>query len=87
VRAEKRAEKGMLSKMSRTVIEIPEDLKAELERVAAETGRSEAEIICEGIRLAIARLLPPAPTIPIFVSEDPHFAEKVDDYLAGFGEQ
>jgi hypothetical protein len=30
---------------------------------------------------------PPAPTIPIFASEVPRFAEQVDDHLPGFGEQ
>lgn len=73
-------------KTTRTVIELPEDLKAELERVAAETGRSEAEIICEGIRLAIAQLSPPAPHAGIFDSGDPYLAEKVDELLEGFGQ-
>ncbi|MER3405004.1 MAG: hypothetical protein C4345_01155 [Chloroflexota bacterium] len=50
----------MMSKTSRTVIEIPVHWKAELERVAAETGRSEAEILCEGIRLPIARIPSPS---------------------------
>ena len=73
--------------MSKTRVYLPDDLKAELERVAAETGRSEADLIREGIRLALAQHLPPPPTIPIFVSADPQFAERVDEHLAGFGKQ
>jgi hypothetical protein len=73
--------------VNKTTVYLPDDLKAELERTAAETRRSEADIIREGIRLAIAQHEPPAPTIPIFVSGDPHFAERVDEHLTGFGEQ
>lgn len=72
--------------MNRTTVYLPDDLKAELARVAAETGRREADLIREGIRLALARHVPPTPTIPILVSADPHFAERVDDHLTGFGE-
>jgi hypothetical protein len=64
---------------------LPDDLKADLERTAQESGCSEAELIREGIRLVITQRLPPAPTIPIYVSDDPHFAERVDEHLAGFG--
>ena len=70
----------------KTTVYLPDDLKAELERAAVEACRSEADIIREGIRLAISQHMPP-PTIPIFVSADPHFAEHVDEHLAGFGEQ
>jgi hypothetical protein len=72
--------------MHKTTVYLPDDLKAELERTATEARCSEADLIREGIRLAIAQHTPPAPTIPIFVSEDPDFAERVDEHLAGFGE-
>lgn len=73
--------------MIKTTVYLPDQLKAELERTAAETRRSEAEIIREGIELAIARHTPPAPQMGLFDSGDPHFAERVDELLEGFGEQ
>ena len=72
--------------MRKTTVYLPEDLKSELERMAAETGTSEAELIREGIRLALAKRHA-TPTIPIYISPDPHFAERVDEYLKGFGER
>lgn len=73
--------------MFKTTLYLPDDLKAELERAARETGRSEADLIRDGIRLALARQQPPAPTIGILVSADPHFAEKVEEHLDGFGRE
>jgi hypothetical protein len=73
--------------MRKTTLYLPDELKTELERWAAETGRSEAELVRESLRQALTRRAPPPPTIPIFVSDDPHFAERVDEYLARFGER
>jgi hypothetical protein len=70
----------------RTTVYIPDDVKAELERVAAETGRTEADLIREGIRLALAQVTPPAPRSGIFTSDDPRLSERVDELLTdGFG--
>ena len=71
--------------MVKTTVYLPDELKAALARTAAESGRSEADLIREGIRLAVIRHEPPPPTIGIFVSDDPHFAEQTDEHLAGFG--
>lgn len=73
--------------MHKTTIYLPDDLKAALLSAAAETGRSEADLIREGIRLALDRCAPPSPTIPIMVSADPNFAAHADEHLAGFGER
>lgn len=73
--------------MHKTTLYLPDHMKAAVQRFAAETGRTEAAIIREGIELAISQHTPPPPTIPILVSDDPHFAERVDERLAGFGEQ
>jgi hypothetical protein len=73
--------------MEKTTVYLPSELKAQLDRTASETGRPAAEIIREGIQLAIARQSALGPTIPIFVSADPHFAAQVDEHLPGFGER
>lgn len=73
--------------MYKTTVYLPKDLKAQLERTAAETGRSEAEIIRDGIRLALAKHTPPAPSFGIFDLGDPTLSERVDELLKGFGEQ
>lgn len=77
----------MYGVMHKTTLYLPDNLKVAIQRLAVETGRSEAAIIREGIELAISQHTPPPPTIPIFVSDDPHFAEEVDEHLAGFGER
>ncbi len=64
---------------------LPDDLKAELERTAEETGRSEADLIREGVRLALTQHLPPTPHTGIFDSGDSRPSERVDDLLRGFG--
>ena len=75
----------MVYGMVKTTVYLPDELKAALAQMAEETGRSEAELIREGIRLAVERRAPPEPTIGILVSADPLFAEHVDEYLAGIG--
>ena len=71
--------------MEKTTVYLSAALKAELDRATLDAGRSAAEIIREGISLAVAQRMP-APTMPILVSADPYFAEQVDERLAGFGE-
>ena len=70
----------------RTTVYIPDDLKVQLERLAAETGRTEADLIREGIALALGRATPPAPRSGVFASGDPRLTERLDELLAeGFG--
>ncbi len=73
--------------MFKTTVYLPDELKAALERLAVETGRTEADLIREGIGLAVQQRTPPMPTIGILVSSDPNFARCADDHLAGFGRQ
>jgi hypothetical protein len=70
----------------RTTIYLPEDLKSSLARAAQEEGRTEADLIREGIeRLLETRH--PEPRIPLFTSGKPDLAENVDKLLNGFGEE
>lgn len=73
--------------MNKTTVYLSDELKAKLSRAAKTTGRSEAEIIREGIELAVSKCVAPKPTIPLFASGDPRFADRVDEYLKGFGER
>jgi len=72
--------------MQKTTVYLPDDLKAALERTAEETGKSEAELIREGIKQVVEQRVPPPPRFGIFESGDPTLAERVDELLAeGFG--
>ena len=76
---------GTMYGMVRTTVYMPKSLKADLERVARSAGRSEAELIREGVRALVERHTPPEPRIPLFNSNDPNLAEHADELLEGFG--
>lgn len=73
--------------MIKTTVYLPDELKRELERIAEEQGRSEADIIREGIRLAIDKSAPPMPTLWTFTADEPDFLDRLDELLEGFGER
>lgn len=73
--------------MNKTTVYLPERLKLALERVAASTGRSEAEVIREAIAEAVASSEPVQPRGALFASGDALLSESVDAALAGFGER
>jgi hypothetical protein len=73
--------------MVKTTLYLPTDLKAAIERVAAERATSEAEIIREALREKVDRERPARPQIPLFSEGfgDETVAERVDELLRGFG--
>lgn len=73
--------------MRRTTVYVPDDLKRRLASAARRTGRSEADLIREGIRIVSARGESPEPRVPLFESGIPDLAERLDEHLAGFGER
>jgi Arc/MetJ-type ribon-helix-helix transcriptional regulator len=74
--------------MKKTTVYLPDELKAELERIAGEAGKSEAELIRDAIGRLVRESNPPKPRLPLFDSGDPTLAERVDEELArGFGER
>ncbi len=73
--------------MKKTTVYLPDDLRARLAQAARGSGRSEAELIREGVRLVTAATAPPRPRYPLFESDDPDFAHRTEDLLEGFGEQ
>jgi len=72
--------------MRKTTVYLPDDLKASLERRAAQTRRSEAEIIREGVRMAVSEGVAPLPHFDTFDTDDPLLSERVDELLEGFGQ-
>jgi Arc/MetJ-type ribon-helix-helix transcriptional regulator len=72
--------------MEKTTVYLPEDLKEALRRAARSTGRSEADLIREGIGLVTGTHRIAEPRLPLFESGQPDLADHVDELLAGFGE-
>jgi len=73
--------------MKTAVVHFPEELKADLERVAESEGRTEEDLILEGVRRVVELHGAPPPRIPLFSSGDPTLAERTDELLKGFGER
>lgn len=67
---------------NKTTIYLPDDLKRALEREAKRRGCSEAQVVRDAVTGIVTR---PRPNAGLFAA-DP-FAERVDELLAGFGEQ
>lgn len=73
--------------MEKTTVYLPDDLKLALRRAARATGRSEAELIREGIGLVTGTHRIAEARLPLFASGEPDLAERTDELLAGFGER
>jgi hypothetical protein len=72
--------------MEKTTVYLPDELKRALERTALVSGRSEAELIREGVALVTRSSERPRPRGALFASGLPPIARRVDDELDGFGE-
>lgn len=73
--------------MEKTTVYLPDELKRALRRAARASGRSEAELIREGIGLVTGTQRIAEPRLPLFESGRPDLAEHVDEALDGFGER
>lgn len=73
--------------MERTTVYFPPDLKRALARAAAAKGQSEAQLIRDALRAAVAIAPDPRPRLPLFASGKPRLAERVEQALAGFGDR
>lgn len=80
---------GMIYGVRRTTIYLPEEMKARLERIAAEEGTTEASVIRAALAEAIERRERPKLRLPLLEStgQTRDWAERVDDVLrdTGFG--
>ena len=73
--------------MEKTTVYLTESQKRALEIVARQSGRSEAELIREGIDLVTTARRVAEPTLPLFDSGDGTLSERVDELMEGFGER
>jgi hypothetical protein len=73
--------------MEKTTVYLTTEQKRALERAARAEGRSEADLIREGIVAVTSRHRAAEPTVPLFESGVPDLAERVDELLDGFGER
>ena len=72
--------------VKKTTVYLPDELRDSLKRAAEESGKSEAELIREGVEYAVEQNLTPLPRAPLW-SAGGNLAEHVDEILAeGFGE-
>ena len=76
----------MMYGMERTTVYLTEGQKRALARTAQATGRSEAELIREGVDTVTAGHRIKEPTLPLFASGRSDLAERADELLDGFGE-
>ncbi len=75
-------------RVKRTTVYLTADLKAALARRARDLGRSEAELIREGIALVVEdAAAPPRPRTPLFDSGLPGVAADLETAMDGFGAQ
>lgn len=73
--------------MKKTTVYLPDELKQSLRRMAAVSGRSEAELIREAVA-ALTRVSDrPRPRGRLFASGDDSLAERAEEALAGFGDR
>lgn len=72
--------------MERTTVYLPTELKRALELAAKLEGRSEADLIREGIATVTERHAVREPTFPLFDSGTGDLASRVDELMEGFGE-
>lgn len=73
--------------MTKTTVYLPDELKRDLERLAASSGRSEAQLIREAVAALTTTSARPRPHGGLFSSGEPLLSERVDEALAGFGER
>lgn len=77
---------GTMGGMDKTTVYLTSAQKRALARAARAEGRSEADLIREGIDVVTSRHRVSEPTIPLFDSGLTDLADHADDYLEGFGE-
>jgi hypothetical protein len=78
---------GIMGGMEKTTVYLPDDLKRALRRAARSTGRSEADLIREGIGIVAGTHRIAEAKLPLFESGQPDLAERAEELLRGFGDR
>lgn len=73
--------------MQRTTVYLTSSQKAALACIAKLSGRSEAELIREGVELVTLRHAASDLRLPLFASDQQTLAEHFDEALRAFGDQ
>jgi hypothetical protein len=73
--------------MEKTTVYLTDELKRALRGAARASGKSEAELIREGIGLVTGTHRIAEPRLPLFESGRPDLAERADESLEGFGDR
>jgi hypothetical protein len=73
--------------MERTTVYLTSDQRRALARTARATGRSEAELIRQGVDAVTSDHRVAEPTIPLFDSGRSELASRSEELLEGFGER
>ncbi len=76
-----------IHRVKKTTVYLPDELKHDLARLAAASGRSEAEIIRQAIESLARTSGQPRPKGALFASGDESLSEGADAALAGFGDR
>lgn len=76
-----------MSSAKKTTIYLPERLKRDIERVAQNERRSEADVIRDAVENSIYERRAPEPRIPLvsYGLGAPDIAERAEELLDGFG--
>lgn len=77
---------GITRDMKKTTVYLPERIKATLARPAAERGVSESSLVREAVAGLVWKTESPKPQLPLFHSDDPTLAKRLEEELGGFGE-
>ena len=78
---------GIMSRAKKTTIYLPPGLKRDVERVAKNERRTEADVIRDAVESSIAERRQPEPRIPLvpYGLGAPDIAERAEELLDGFG--
>ena len=78
---------GNVYVMERTTVYLTTAQRRALATTARATGKSEAQLIREGVEAVTSSHRVAEPTIPLFESGESDLATRADDLLEGFGER